>query len=162
MTMLLLIWLIVLLLFIFGLAGIFIPGLPGIGLIFLGIAIYAWFTGLSIITWPVLIIFGLLTLLAGIADYLGAAIGARAGGGKLMSIIGAVLGLIIGIATFGPLGLVAGTFIGAIVGSLLIGHTTQQAVKAATWSIIGIVGGTLVQLTLAASLIISFFILVIF
>lgn len=160
--MLFLVWLAVILLFIFGLVGVFAPGLPGIGLIFLGILLYAWVTGFSVITWSALIVFGLLALLATVADYLGAAVGARAGGGKLMSVIGAVLGLLIGTVTFGPLGLIAGTFVGAVIGSLLVGHNTKQAVKAATWSIIGIVGGTLIQLIFAISLIISFFILIIF
>lgn len=154
-------WAAITILFLVGMVGIFIPLLPGIALVFAGIAIYSIATDFTVIGPLALGVFALVTGLAWLADYFGSAIGARAGGGKLPSVLGAIAGAIAGTLMIGPLGLFLGAFLGAVLGALYEGQTNQQAMKTAALSMVGIVGGTIVQFIVAAGMIITFLIMVI-
>ncbi len=146
---------IVAILFLIGLAGTIIPGLPGIGLIFAGILIYAITTSFTTVTGTHLLIFALVSGLALAASYAGSMMGAKAGGGGAPSTIGTMVGALIGLA-FGPLGIFLGAFVGALAGSLYEGRSSAVATKVALYSVVGIIGGTIVQLLLGLSMIGAF------
>jgi uncharacterized protein YqgC (DUF456 family) len=54
-----------------GLLGILVPGVPGIGLVYVGIVFYALLTNFTTITGTSLIVFGVLTLVTWLAGYIG-------------------------------------------------------------------------------------------
>lgn len=147
---------IVAILFVVGLAGTIIPGLPGIGLIFAGIILYAIVTGFTTVSAMHVLLFAVVSALALAANYAGSMMGARAGGGGASSTVGTILGAIIGTVTLGPLGLFAGAFIGALAGAFYEGRTSAVAMKVAFYSVIGIVGGAVIQLLLGLSMIAAF------
>lgn len=154
-----LIWLITLILFLIGLAGTIIPGLPGVGLVYAGVLVYAMATNFAAISLATVIVLGFITALALTASYIGSALGSRYAGGKKWAVVGATLGALAG-TTLGPLGIFAGAFLGALVGALLEGSSQEKAVKVAFYATFGTVGSIAVQFLLAVILIMSFFIAV--
>lgn len=159
---LVLVWVLISILLLLGLAGVFIPGLPGLALIFLGILIYALVTDFANIGPAALIIFGLITTLATLSDYYGSAVGARLGGGRWWALAGSIIGAIIGVLAGGPPGLFIGAYVGALLGALYEGQSPHRAARTALFAIIGLVGATLVQFFVAVSLIITFLLMVVF
>ena len=153
------IWVITSLLLGVGLAGTVIPAVPGIGLVFAGILFYAFVTGFAAISIPAVIIFGIVALIAWAADLAGSALGATAGGGKKFALIGAVVGAIIGLTT-GPVGLLVGSFLGGLAGALIDGQNTQQAIRVAALSVVGVIGAAIFQFIVALAMIIAFLIAV--
>lgn len=151
-----LLWLIVSVLFLIGLAGIFIPALPGILLVFAGILLYAIATDFVTVTMFTVLALGGVALLAWLADWAGAALGARAGGGRWPTVLGSVAGMLVGLTTGGPLGMVVGAFLGALTGALYEGKDAAQAGRAALFSLVGLIGATVVQLVLALGMIGAF------
>ena len=136
-----------------GLAGIIVPALPGIPLIFAGMLLAAWTDGFDKVGAWTLAALGVLTLLSVAVDFWATAVGARRVGASRLAIIGAILGTFAGLF-FGPLGLFVGPFAGAMAGELLHGrrldaggqsHATR--VGFGTW--MGIVFGIALKLMLA-------------
>jgi len=71
-----LLW-ITLLVMLVGLLGSVLPGLPGVPLIFASALVYAYLTNFEVVGIFVLILLGLFSLLAFVADLLGTSYGAR-------------------------------------------------------------------------------------
>lgn len=151
----LLLWSITLILLFVGLLGIFIPALPGILLVFAGILFFAAATGFSVITPPVLIIFGSVALVACLAEYAGSVVATRVGGGGRWALLGCVIGGLVGMAG-GPPGFIIGALLGAYVGALYEGREALAAGKIALWSLLGLVGAKLLQFVLAIVMILAF------
>jgi uncharacterized protein YqgC (DUF456 family) len=155
----LILWLITLLLFSVGLFGIFIPFIPGLGLIFVGVLVYAWATNFVVISVSTVVTFGVIAVIAWLAEYVGSGLAARLGGGKRYAFWGTTLGALIGTIA-GPMGLMIGAFTGAFVGSLAEGQSTDRAGKIALWSVVGVLGVTFIQFLIGLAMIIAFFLAV--
>ena len=146
-------WIVTVLFFSLGLIGIVVPGLPGVGLVFIGILFYAMMTDFAQISVGFLIGSGVTALAAWLVEYAGAIIGAKAG-----TIAGAVLGLIAG----GPVGLLAGVVLGAGMGAMYEGKTAEKAGRAVLFSVAGIMGAKIVQAGLTVGLILVFLLKIVF
>lgn len=149
-------YLLALVLILAGLAGIVLPAVPGVPLMFAGMLLAAWAGGFTQIGMPTLIVLGVLTLLSVAVDVWAAALGARRVGASRLAVIGAVIGTFAGFF-FGPVGLFVGPFAGAVLGQLLhgrkldgrgIGDATRVGVG--TW--LGIVFGVALKLMLALAM----------
>lgn len=149
-------WVIVGSLLLIGLVGTVVPGLPGVGLAFAGVLIFAAATQFTLVSVPTVIVFGLIGALAVAADYAGSLLGAKVGGGKRMALAGTIIGSLIGAVSGGPAGLFIGAFLGGLLGALMEGQTHQQAVKIALLSMVGIVGASAFQFVLTLAMIIAF------
>lgn len=147
-TVEILLWVLVALLVIVGLAGSILPVLPGAPLIFVGFLLAAWIDNFQRVTWVTLLVLGLLALLSSAVDFLATALGARRIGASRLAIIGALVGTVIGLL-FGIPGLILGPFAGAVIGELMSHGQLQQASRAgvATW--LGLIFGTVAKLALA-------------
>lgn len=154
------IWVITILLFILGLFGIVVPGLPGLGLLFAGVLFYAWATGFATITGSTVLVIGIVALVAGLAEWYGSGIATRIGGGKRKAFWGALVGSVVGLLVGSAPGLLVGAFLGAVAGALAEGKDISSAGKIGLLSIVGIIGAKLVQLVFAIAIIIAFFIAV--
>jgi uncharacterized protein YqgC (DUF456 family) len=136
-----------------GLAGIILPALPGIPLIFAGMLLAAWTDGFDKVGPGLLVALGVLTLLSVAVDFWAAAVGAKRVGASRLAIVGAVVGTFAGLF-FGPLGLFVGPFAGAVVGELLHGRRLDAggmglATKVGFGTWLGIVFGIALKLMLA-------------
>jgi uncharacterized protein YqgC (DUF456 family) len=134
-----------------GLAGVILPALPGLPLVFAGMLLAAWAGGFEKIGVGTLVALGVLTALSMVVDFWAAAHGAKRVGASRLALAGAVLGTFVGIF-LGPIGLFVGPFVGALSGELLhgrsldrIGHATR--VGFGTW--FGLVLGIALKLMLA-------------
>lgn len=152
------VWLIVVALLLIGLVGTIVPALPGMGLIFLGILVYATATDFSTIAPLTVLIFGIIAFLGWLAGFVGSAWGAKIGGGHKVALIGTFIGAIGGLSVMGPPGLIAGAFAGGLLGALVAGQSEEMAVKVAVYSVVGILGGVVMQFLLATLLIVAFII----
>ncbi len=140
------------LLVLLGLAGTFLPALPGVPLIFGGLFLVAYLGNFERIGWPTLLILGVLTALAVVADFVATLLGAKRAGASTLALVGAAIGSVLGI--FSSLwGLLVFPFIGAVVGELLARRQLQQAsrVGIATW--LGMMIGTLAKLAIALTMV---------
>lgn len=136
------------LLVLVGLAGTILPALPGLPLVFAGMLLGAWVGDFQHIGIPVIVALGALTLLSLVVDFWATALGARRVGASGKAVAGAVIGTFAGMF-FGPVGLFAGPFVGALGGELLHGRDVGQATRVGFGTWLGIVFGTVLKLALA-------------
>jgi uncharacterized protein len=131
-----------------GIAGVILPALPGLPLVFAGMLLAAWAGDFQQIGWVTLVILGLLTLLSVGVDFFATLVGAKRVGASKKALLGAVLGTFAGLF-FGPIGLFAGPFVGALLGELWHGREIGQAAKVGLGTWLGILLGTVLKLGLA-------------
>jgi uncharacterized protein len=145
-------WIVAILLMLVGAAGIILPALPGVPLIFAGMVLAANIDDFQRIGWITLTVLGILTAMAFIVDFAASALGAKRVGASARAVWGALIGTIVGLF-FGIPGLVLGPFIGAVVGEISVHGRVDRAgrVGFATW--VGLIFGTLVKLAIAFSMI---------
>ena len=157
----LLLWSIVTAFFIIGTFGTIIPGLPGLGLVFAGVLFYGWATNWVPVSTTTIVVMGLFTLVASLADWYGSGFAAKLGGGKRKAFWGTLIGGLAGLLLGSAPGFLLGAFIGALVGALAEGKGPEQAGKIAVLSLVGILGARLMQLVFAIAIIIAFFIAIV-
>jgi uncharacterized protein len=142
-------WMFVLagLLVLTGLAGSILPALPGVPLVFGGLLLAAWADDFQRVSWVVLVILGLMTVLSFAIDFAATAMGAKRVGASKLAIVGALIGTLGGFVLGLP-GLIFGPFVGAVTGEMLTHGEMQRATRAgfATW--VGLIFGTLTKLAL--------------
>jgi uncharacterized protein YqgC (DUF456 family) len=136
-----------------GLAGTVLPALPGLPLVFAGMLLAAWAGHFERVGALTLVFLGILTLLSLAVDFWAAAQGAKRVGASTQAIWGAMLGTFAGLF-LGPLGLVFGPFLGALIGEVLHrrrlgGSDIGQAARIGLGTWLGIVFGVVLKLGLA-------------
>lgn len=132
-------------LMVVGLIGVFAPILPGVPLAWLGLFVYAIGTGFERISILTVIVFFVLTVLIMAIDFLAPVLGAKKFQASKYGILGAFLGLIVGIVVFGFWGIILGPFIGAFGVELMAGRQSKGAFKSAVGTLVGFVAGTLIK-----------------
>lgn len=135
-----------------GLAGIVVPALPGLPLVFAGMLLAAWAGGFEEIGVWIVVLLGLLTLLSLAVDFWATAHGARRVGASRKAVVGAMLGTFAGLFFF-PVGLLLGPFAGALAGELLHGREWRQATKVGFGTWLGVVLAVVLKLGLAFAMI---------
>lgn len=158
MEMSLLLWIVAAILVLMGFAGLVLPALPGIVLIFCGLVVAAWAEQFAYVGWKTLTFLGLLTLFAGLIDLLAGVLGAKKFGAGRYALIGAAIGAFCGLF-FGIAGIVAGPFLGALFGELIARRDLKDAGIAAFGTWIGLVAGSAVKIAIAFTML-ALFILV--
>ncbi|HEY5690064.1 MAG TPA: DUF456 domain-containing protein [Cyclobacteriaceae bacterium] len=127
-----------------GIIGCLIPILPGPPLSFIGLLILqlqsrAPFTTNFLLVWLIIVV--IITAL----DYFVSIYGAKGFGGTRYGLWGCAVGLIVGF-WFGPVGIIAGPFIGALVGEWFGNRNSEQAIRSAIGSLVGFLVGTVIKL----------------
>jgi uncharacterized protein YqgC (DUF456 family) len=145
-------WILVVGLIVFGVAGTFLPALPGIPLIFGGVLLAAWIDDFQRIPGWVIGVLAVLAVIGIAVDYVAAALSARRIGASRQGIIGAAIGTVAGIFT-GLWGLLFMPLVGAAIGEYLAHQDALRAGKVgiATW--FGLLIGTAVKIAVAFTMI---------
>ena len=150
------IFIISLLIMLVGIAGIFIPPIPGVPVVFLGALIYAVATGFAKVTVGTIILFGALAVLSFAFDSLAGLLGAKQFGATKWGIAGALLGALVGTIFAGLLGAIVGPIVGAIALEMIGGKEFQESLRAGIGVFIGFLLGTVANIILAATMITMF------
>ncbi len=147
-----LLWLLVALLVLVGLAGAVLPAIPGVPLVLAGLWLAAWIDNYTLVSGWTIGVLAVLTLLALAVDLVATALGAKKVGASRLAVTGAVLGTILGLS-FGLPGLLLGPFVGAVAGEMVARGRFSQAmdVGVATW--MGLLLGTLAKLALSLAMV---------
>lgn len=140
-----------------GLAGVVLPALPGLPLVFVGMLVAAWTDGFHRVPVWMMVLLGLLTLLSLAIDFWATALGAKRVGASRKAIVGAMLGTLAGLFVLPPLGLLLGPFAGALTGELLHRRSLDKAhigdaakIGFGTW--LGMLLGIVLKLGLALTM----------
>ena len=147
---------IVILLMIIGLAGVLLPFLPGVPLAWLGFFIYAYSTDFKEISLTTTLVFLGLTILSILLEFALPLLGAKKYHASKHGMAGAAMGLAIGPFLLGPIGIVAGPFVGAVAGEFLNGNK-KHALMAGGGTFVGFLLSLLLKLILTLVMI-GFFI----
>ena len=124
-----------------GFLGTFVPVLPGAPLAWGGLLL-AYFSPTNTISVKTLIICGIAAVAVSVIDNIFPVLMTKKSGGSKAGTIGATLGLIAGFF-LGPVGIIAGPFVGALAGELIHDFAdTGRALKAAFGSFLGFLCGT--------------------
>jgi uncharacterized protein YqgC (DUF456 family) len=147
-----LLWIAAALLILIGLAGIILPALPGIILIFMGLLIAAWIDNFEKVGWVTLLFLGGLTILSMVLEQVASVYGVKRSGSSKEAIAGSVIGAVAGIF-FGIPGIILGPFIGAVAGELIAHQDLLRAGKAgvSTWA--GLLLGMAAKIAIAFTMI---------
>jgi len=138
-----------------GILGSLLPILPGPPLSYAGILLLH-FSKYAQYSTRFLLLFGGLTVIVAVLDYVIPVWGTKQFGGSKYGTWGAAVGVLAGLF-FGPAGIIIGPFIGAVCGEMLSGRKTNEAFRAGFGSFIGFVAGTLMKIVLSAILAFYFF-----
>lgn len=135
-----------------GMVGTVMPALPGLPLVFGGMALAAWVSGFEKVGWVTLTVLGLLTALSVVVDFAATAMGAKRVGASKLAILGSVIGTFAGLF-FGLIGVFVGPFVGALAGEWIHTRQLDRATKVGVGTWVGIVVGTVFKLGLAFAMV---------
>lgn len=145
-------WLLAALLIVAGFAGLILPMLPGIPLVFAGLVLLAWAENFAYVGWITLTLLGVLAALSYGIDLLASALGAKKFGASPRAVVGAAIGAFVGIF-FGLPGIVLGPFVGAVIGEFSGKATLKGATHAGIGATLGLLFGALLKIALAFTMI---------
>lgn len=129
-----------------GLLGSIVPILPGPPLSYIGLLLLQW-SKYGNFTAAFLWIWALITVAVTIADYFLPAFFTKKFGGSRWAMAGSLVGLLIGIIFFPPLGLILGPFLGALIGELIHNRTDNaKAFKVALGAFLAFLFGSGIKL----------------
>ena len=131
-----------------GCVGCIAPVLPGVALAYIGyLCLYFCSYSEISITW--LVVFGVLTLLVSILDYVLPSYMTKKFGGSKAGERGAMAGVLGGFL-FGPIGIIVGPFVGAVLGELIYDNSDKQrALRSGFGSFLSFFVGTGIKLALS-------------
>ena len=124
--------------------GSIVPALPGVPLAYIGLWI-AQATDMVQFSWQVMLIYGIVTVVVQVLDYVIPAWGTKKYGGTKYGVWGSIIGVFVGMP-FGFIGVIVGPLVGAILGELVNGKELEEAIKAGWGSFIGILFGVVIKL----------------
>ncbi|MCL7763613.1 DUF456 domain-containing protein [Polaribacter sp. Z014] len=132
-----------------GIIGSFLPVLPGPLTSWIGLLLLH-FTKIIPMDWTFLGITLGLAILIWILDYFIPAMGTKRFGGTKYGVYGTTIGLIVGLLSPIPFGMLIGTFLGALIGELLYdSKDTNRALKASFGAFIGFLASTTIKFSIS-------------
>lgn len=149
--------LVALLFFVAGFAGILLPVLPGVILIWVGMLVYGLMTGFENLSWVFFTGQAAAVAITVFVDYAASIWGVRRFGGSRIAVWGSIVGIVLGIILLGPFGIIFGPFIGAFAAELLARGSVHQALRVGVGTLIGFLGSTITKLLIAGVMILWFF-----
>jgi hypothetical protein len=148
-------WVISMSLIVLGVAGTFIPGIPGPVAVFAGMLLAAWIDHFSRVGWVALVLLGALTAVALAIDTVASVLGARRVGASRPALMGALVGTLVGLF-FGFVGILIGPFLGAVIGQLSSRPHLPSAVRVGVGTWIGMAVGAFAKILIVLAMLALF------
>jgi uncharacterized protein YqgC (DUF456 family) len=130
-----------------GIAGTFLPVLPGIPVVFLGMLTLAWLDHFQTVSMTTTVVLGLIALIAFIVDFALAFVTTKKAGASKYALWGVVIGSLVGLL-LGGVGIFIGAILGALIGEFLVRRDLPQATSVGLSSGLGFVIAFVVKLVL--------------
>jgi len=146
----------VIILFIVGMAGTIYPVLPGVFAIYGAFFVYGFFVTFEHFNVWFWIIQTFILIVLLIADYLVGAWGVKKFGGTRASVIGSTIGILIGPFIFNLPGLIIGPFVGAVIGEMIVHTPLKDAMKVGLGSVVGLFSSVAVKIVMQGIMILLF------
>ncbi|QIE59469.1 DUF456 domain-containing protein [Rasiella rasia] len=128
-----------------GIAGSFLPVLPGVPVSWLGL-ICLYLSPSLPFDWVFIVITGVVAIALYILDYIIPAIGTKKFGGSKAGAWGTTIGLLVGLFAPFPFAILICPFLGALLGELIFNQTEgKTAIKAAFGSFLGFLASTFMK-----------------
>ncbi len=145
------------LLFIVGIIGCVVPGLPGVPLCWGGLLAGHFIHCKEPVTFTVLIIAAVACVIVTIVDFIVPSYFTKKSGGSKAGSTGSMLGVIAGIVTGQILLIFIGPFVGALIGEIIHDSSNiKKAFRSACYSFLGFITGTGLKLVTAGCMIVVF------
>lgn len=135
-------------LMLLGILGSFLPVLPGPITGWFGFLLL-YFSSLVEVSKKFLIITLIIAVLIWLLDYFIPALGTKKFGGSRAGMIGTTIGLLVGLFSPIPGGIIIGPFLGAFIGELLNNSDSKTALRAAFGSFLGFLTSTFIKFIVA-------------
>lgn len=148
-------WTLTVICFLAGLAGLWLPLLPGLPLLALGALLNRLLLPRPVIGWWLVALFVLGALLGYVLEFLATAWTAKKAGAGKAGVRGAIVGGLVGLF-FGLPGVLLGPFMGAVGFELIAKRPTKEAFKAGLGAALGLLVSALGKSLLAAGLLFLF------
>ena len=158
MDLSILFWALSILLVSVGIVGTVLPVFPGPGVIFAGLLLAAWAEQFAYVGLGSIVFLAGLAILTYAVDFMASALGAKRMGASRRALLGAALGVTVGLF-LGPVGIIVGPFVGAVLGELTVRGDLRKAGRAGLGAWIGLALGIAGKLALAFTMV-GFFIAV--
>lgn len=134
-------------------AGSILPVLPGLPIGYIGLLIL-FFSGRDVSVTS-LVLWGIVVAIISILDYFAAPLLTKKSGGSRAASVGSAVGIILGVF-FTPIGILAGAFLGAMVGELFNDpRNLDKALRVGIYSFIGFLAGTFLKVAVSLFLLIA-------
>ncbi|MCC3374662.1 DUF456 domain-containing protein [Cohnella sp. REN36] len=151
-------WVLVVGLFVVGMAGSIYPILPGALAIYAAFFVYGLFFSFSPFGFWFWTIQTLIIVVLFVADYVVSAWGVKRFGGSKASVWGSTIGVMVGPFIIPAFGLIVGPFAGAFLGELLAGSSFDKALKVGWGSLVGLFTSTVAKIIFQLAMIVIFII----
>lgn len=139
-----------------GILGCIVPALPGPLFSWLSLFLFFFLPEREFST-TTLIVSGLAMAIVTALDYIVPVLGAKKFGSSKEGVWGGMIGIVVGLFFFPPIGIILGPLIGTIVGDLLAGGTFTKALNSGIGSLIGFIVGTSIKLVYCIVVLVMFF-----
>lgn len=144
-----------------GIIGSVVPVVPGPILSFAGLVLYYFFQKNQIVSGWAILLFAFGMAILTVCEYALPILGARISGASKKGQWGAIVGAVIGLIAFPPLGIFIGAVLGAVIGETQDGKKIAEAIKAAIGVVLGGVVSTFLQIIFSLSVLVYFLIKVV-
>lgn len=141
---------------VLGVLGSILPVLPGVPLSWIGLLIFYLIPGIGMNYLFLGITLGV-TILIYILNLIVPAMGTKKFGGSRKGMIGATIGLLIGIFAPFPFAILICPFLGAFIGEILNKSDSRKAGKAAFGSFVGLLASSFMEFIVTFAFLILFF-----
>ncbi len=139
-----------------GLIGTVLPMIPGLILILAGMIIYSWHAGFEILGLDFILTMVLLAIAGTGIDILTSAVGAKKFGASQLGTVAVVVGMIFGIFTMGPFGLIIGPIVAVTVTEMIRGKNFKQALSVLLGVLLGLLSGIAIRVIIGIAMIVAF------
>lgn len=129
-----------------GIVGCLLPVLPGPALSFVALLIVELAKNGEAFSTTFLVIMGAAAVLMTVLDYVVSMAGAKKYGASKFGLWGSVIGMLIGLVFFPPLGIFVGALLGAIAGEVVTGKKAKEALRVGWGVFIGNLTGIVLKL----------------
>lgn len=156
-----LLWVLAVLMIGVGIAGVVLPALPGVVLVFGGVVLGAWIDDFARVSVTTVMVLGVLTAIGFAVDYVTTVLYARKAGATKLGMLGAAVGTVLGIF-MGFIGVLLMPLIGAAVGEFIAHRDALRAgqVGVATW--VGLLVAVVAKLAIVFTMVGIFVVALIF